>query len=75
MAYSGLLVVDFTVFVLTIARSIRLWTRSEPFLHRVFIDGAFMTLPHQLTSRHDVIILGLLYYGYSMQQLLGTAIS
>jgi len=39
MAYSGLLVVDFTVFVLTIARSIRLWTRSEPFLHRVFVDG------------------------------------
>jgi len=75
MAYSGLLVVDLTVFVLTIARSIRLWTRSEPFLHRVFIDGAFMTLPQQLTSRHDVIILGLLYYGYSMQQLLGTAIS
>jgi len=41
LAYSGLLVVDFTVFVLTIARSIRLWTRtgSEPLLHRLFIDG------------------------------------
>lgn len=43
MAYSGLLVVDFTVFVLTIARSIRLWTHSEPFLYRILFDGAFMT--------------------------------
>jgi hypothetical protein len=41
MAFSGLLVLDFTVFVLTIARSIRLWKRSEPFLHHLFIDGAF----------------------------------
>jgi len=39
VAYMGLLIVDFTVFVLTIARSIRLWTHREPFLHRLFIDG------------------------------------
>jgi hypothetical protein len=39
VAFSGLLVFDFTVFVLTMARSIRLWTQKEPFLHRIFIDG------------------------------------
>jgi len=38
-AFSGLLVFDFTIFVLTIARSLRLWTRREPFLHRIFFDG------------------------------------
>jgi len=41
-AFSGLLVLDFTVFVLTIARSIRLWTRQgrqEPFLKRIFFDS------------------------------------
>jgi len=39
MAFSGLLVFDLTVFVLTIARSVRLWTRREPFLHRILFDG------------------------------------
>jgi len=39
VAFSGFLVIDFTIFVLTIACSIRLWTRKEPFLHRVLIDG------------------------------------
>jgi len=38
-AFSGLLVFDFTVFVLTMARSIKLWTHKEPFLKRIFIDG------------------------------------
>ncbi|KAI0249766.1 hypothetical protein BJV78DRAFT_1155583 [Lactifluus subvellereus] len=40
VAFSGLLVVDFTVFVLFMGRSIKLWTRKEPFLHRLFIDGS-----------------------------------
>lgn len=39
VAFSGLLVVDFTVFVLTMARSIKLWTHKEPFLKLLFIDG------------------------------------
>jgi len=39
VAFSGLLVFDLTVFVLTMARSITLWTRKEPFLHRLFLDG------------------------------------
>jgi len=39
IAFSGLLVFDFTVFVLTIARSLRLWTRREPLLHRIIFDG------------------------------------
>jgi hypothetical protein len=39
MAFSGLLVFDFTVFVLTIARSLRLWRHREPFLHRIIFDG------------------------------------
>jgi len=39
VAFSGLLVVDFTVFILTMGRSIKLWTRKEPFLHRLFVDG------------------------------------
>lgn len=39
VAFSGLLVFDFTVFILTITRSFRLWNRREPFLHRLFIDG------------------------------------
>ncbi|KAI0305348.1 hypothetical protein B0F90DRAFT_1815575 [Multifurca ochricompacta] len=30
---------DFTVFVLTICRSIKLWTRNQPFVDRLFIDG------------------------------------
>ncbi|KAI0284581.1 hypothetical protein BGY98DRAFT_523784 [Russula aff. rugulosa BPL654] len=39
VAFSGLLVFDLTVFVLTMARSIKLWTHKEPFLKRIFIDG------------------------------------
>ncbi|KAI0264628.1 hypothetical protein BC834DRAFT_970581 [Gloeopeniophorella convolvens] len=38
-AFVGLLVFDFTVFVLTVWRSIRLRTHNEPFLDRLFIDG------------------------------------
>ena len=41
VAFSGLLVIDYTILILTIARSLRLWTRKEPFLHRLFIDSAF----------------------------------
>jgi hypothetical protein len=52
MAFSGLLVFDFTVFILTITRSFRLWNRREPFLHRLFIDGAFMTYSYHLTSQN-----------------------
>jgi len=68
VAFSSLLVFDFTVFVLTMARSIKLWTHNEPFLKRLFIDGAFMSygLFVELTSRDH---LGLLYYGYSAAQL------
>ena len=64
MAFSGLLVIDFTVFVLTMARSIKLWTHNEPFLKLLFIDGAFVSygLFVELTSRD---LLGLLYYRYS----------
>ncbi|KAI9508242.1 hypothetical protein F5148DRAFT_932007 [Russula earlei] len=39
VAFSGLLVFDFTVFVLTVASSIRIWTRREPFIHRLVMDG------------------------------------
>jgi len=39
VAFSALLIFDFTVFVLTMARSIKLWTHKEPFIHRIFIDG------------------------------------
>lgn len=68
VAFSGLLIFDFTVFVLTMARSIKLWTHKEPFLKRLFIDGAFMSygLSVELTSRDH---LGLLYYRYSAAQL------
>jgi len=38
-AFSGLLIFDLTVFILTVARSIRLWSRKEPFIHRVLTDG------------------------------------
>jgi hypothetical protein len=67
VAFSGLLVFDFTIFVLTMARSIKLRTHKEPFLKRLFIDGAFMSygLFVELTSRD---YLGLLYYGYSAAQ-------
>lgn len=64
VAFLGLLIVDLTVFVLTIARSIRLWTRREPFLCRLFIDGAFYDIPiptDEPTLRDHA---GLLYYGY-----------
>jgi hypothetical protein len=55
VAYMGLLIVDFTVFVLTIARSVRLRTHSEPFLHRLFIDGAFITyLCHLISQHYDI---------------------
>jgi hypothetical protein len=50
MAFSGLLVFDFTVFLLTMGRSIKLWTRTEPFLHRLFIDGASTTRALSLTN-------------------------
>jgi hypothetical protein len=68
LGFSALLVFDFTVFVLTMARSIKLWTQKEPFLKRLFIDGAFMSygLFIQLTSRDH---LGLLYYRYSAARL------
>ena len=68
VAFSGLLVFDFTVFVLTLVRSIKLWTHKEPFLKQLFIDGAFMSygLSVELTSRDH---LGLLYYGYSAAEL------
>ena len=68
VAFSGLLVFDFTGFVLTMARSIKLWTHKEPFLKRLFIDGLFMSyaLFVELISRDH---LGLLYYGYSTAQL------
>jgi hypothetical protein len=52
VAYMGLLIVDFTVFILTIARSVRLWTHREPFLQRLFIDGAFITYLCHLMSQH-----------------------
>jgi len=39
VAFSGLLLFDFTIFILTIYRSFRLWNRREPFLHRFFLDG------------------------------------
>jgi len=39
VAFSGLLVFDFTVFILTMTRSIKLRTHKEPFLKRLFIDG------------------------------------
>jgi len=40
-AFSGLLIFDLTIFILTVARSIKLWSRSrkEPFIHRVLVDG------------------------------------
>jgi hypothetical protein len=38
-AFAGLLVLDFTVFTLSTYRSIKLGRRSEPFLHRLFVDG------------------------------------
>jgi len=38
-AFSCLLVFDLTVFILTVARSIKLWSRKEPFLRRVLMDG------------------------------------
>ncbi|KAH9962158.1 hypothetical protein BC827DRAFT_1130788, partial [Russula dissimulans] len=41
-AFSCLLVFDLTVFILTLARSIKLWSRKEPFLHRVLTDGTFL---------------------------------
>jgi hypothetical protein len=68
IGFSCLLVFDFTVFVLTMARSIKLWKqKKEPFLRRLFIDGASMSygLFVELTSREH---LGLLYYGYSIAQ-------
>jgi len=39
VAFSGLLLFDFTIFILTMARSFHLWNRREPFIHRLFIDG------------------------------------
>jgi hypothetical protein len=67
-AFSGLLIFDFTVFVLTMARSIKLWMHKEPFLKRLFIDGAFTShgVFVELMSRD---FLGLLYYRYSGTQL------
>jgi hypothetical protein len=69
-AFAGLLIFDFTVFVLTIARSIKLWTHSdkEPFLKRLFIDGALMSyrIFVVLISRDH---LGFLYYRYPATQL------
>jgi len=38
-AFSCLLVFDLTVFILTVARSIKLRSRKERFLHRVLMDG------------------------------------
>jgi hypothetical protein len=64
MAFSGFLVIDLTIFVLTIACSIRLWTRKEPFLHRLLIDGAFVTYTYHSTSRYYEITPGLFYYWY-----------
>jgi hypothetical protein len=56
IAYSGLLVVDFTVFVLTISRSIKLRSSKEPFLHRLFIDGTSTTHAFHSANRHYNII-------------------
>lgn len=67
MAFSCLLVFDLTVFVLTLARSIKLWTHKEPFLKLLFIDGAIMSYGPFVELIE--IILGLLYYGYSATQL------
>jgi len=39
VAFSGLLLTDATVLALTVNRSIQLWTRKEPFLHRLLVDG------------------------------------
>jgi hypothetical protein len=52
VAFSAFLIIDFTVLVLTIARSIHFRTRRETFLHRLFIDGAFITYPCHLISQH-----------------------
>jgi len=54
VTFSGLLVFDFTVFILTVARSLRLWNNREPFLRRLFIDGPFMTYSCHFTA--DVTI-------------------
>ena len=58
VAFSGLLLVDTTVLVLTVNRSIQLWTRKEPFLHRLLIDGMSMThalLLSELTLRYHQV--------------------
>ena len=56
IAFSGLLVVDFTIFVLTISRSIKLRSSKEPLLHRLFIDGTSTTHAFHSANRHYKII-------------------